>query len=119
MAINQLFSTRFEDALEHLKQGLGIKRRLKKYEKVVEKIGRLKQQFSKAAKLYTVQVEKDDKTGNAKTITWQRKPAPKTTDTYPGYTACNYCEYKMQTLNLGEHLAPCNPVPAWYISEES
>ncbi len=83
-AINQLFATRFEEALEYLKQGLGMKRRLKKYDKVVEKIGRLKQQFSKAARLYSVQVEKDDKTGNAKTIPWQRKPAPKTTDTYPG-----------------------------------
>ncbi len=71
-------------ALEYLKQGLGMKRRLKKYDKVVEKIGRLKQQFSEAAKLYNVQVEKDDKTGNAKIITWQRKAAPKTTDTSPG-----------------------------------
>jgi hypothetical protein len=37
-----------------LDDGLTIKRRLKKYDKVVEKIGRLKQQFSKAAKLFTV-----------------------------------------------------------------
>ena len=92
-AIGTLFSRRFEDALQHLDDGLTIKRRLKKYDKVVEKIGRLKQQFSKAAKLFTVTVTKDDKSGNACKITWQRKPAPDTTDTYPGV----YCLRTSQT----------------------
>ena len=92
-AIGTLFSRRFEDALQHLDDGLTIKRRLKKYDRVVEKIGRLKQQFSKAAKLFTVTVTKDDKSGNAGKITWQRKPAPDTTDTYPGV----YCLRTSQT----------------------
>ena len=92
-AIGTLFSKRFEDALQHLSDGLTIKRRLKKYDRVVEKIGRLKQQFSKAAKLFTVSVTKDDKSGNAAKITWQRKPAPDTTDTYPGV----YCLRTSQT----------------------
>jgi len=92
-AIGNLFSRRFEDALQHLSDGLTIKRRLKKYDRVVEKIGRLKQQFSKAAKLFTVTVTKDDKSGNASKITWQRKPAPDTTDTYPGV----YCLRTSQT----------------------
>ena len=92
-AIGTLFSRRFEDALQHLDDGLTIKRRLKKHDKVVEKIGRLKQQFSKAAKLFTVTVTKDDKSGNAAKITWQRKPAPDTTDTYPGV----YCLRTSQT----------------------
>jgi len=83
-AMGRLFSTRFEDTLKYLDQGLSIKRRMKKYDKVVEKIGRLKQQYSKASKHYAVQVEKDEKTGNAKKITWHRKPAPETTDTFPG-----------------------------------
>ena len=92
-AIGHRFSTRFEDALQSLHDGLTIKRRLKKYDRVVEKIGRLKQQFSKAAKLYTVTVAKDDVSGNAGKITWQRKPAPDTTDTYPGV----YCLRTSQT----------------------
>jgi len=83
-AIGNRFSTRFEDALQHLNNGLTIKGRLKKYDKVVEKIGRIKQRFSKAAKLYTVSVEKDEESGNAGKVTWHRKPAPDTTDTYPG-----------------------------------
>ena len=48
---------------------MSIKRRVKRYDKVIEKIGRLKQKFSKAAKLYTVTVTKDEKSGNAGKIT--------------------------------------------------
>ena len=92
-AIGNRFTTRFEEALQHLHDGLSIKRRVKRYDKVIEKIGRLKQKFSKAAKLYTVTVTKDEKSGNAGKITWQRNPAPDTTDTYPGV----YCLRTSQT----------------------
>lgn len=68
-AIGNRFTTRFEEALQHLHDGLSIKRRVKRYDKVIEKIGRLKQKFSKAAKLYTVTVTKDEKSGNAGKIT--------------------------------------------------
>ena len=92
-AIGNLFSRRFEDSLQYLNDGLIVKRRLKKYDKVVEKIGRLKQQFSKAAKLFIVAVEKDEKSGNACRVTWRRKPEPDTTDSYPGV----YCLRTSQT----------------------
>ncbi len=83
-AIEQLFSTRFEDALQHLNEGLKIKRRLKKYDKVMIKIGRLQQQFPKAGKLYTITVTRDKESGNANAVRWKRKPALDTKDTYPG-----------------------------------
>lgn len=92
-AIGQLFSKRFEEAIQYLSEGLTVPRRLKKYDKVIEKIGRLKQKFSKAAKLYTISVDQDKKSGNASKITWKRKPAPDTTDTYPGV----YCLRTNQT----------------------
>jgi transposase len=92
-AIGSRFTTRFEEALQHLHDGLTIKRRMKKYDKVIEKVGRLKQKFSKAARLYNVTVTKDEENGNADKITWQRKPAPDTTDTYPGV----YCLRTNQT----------------------
>jgi len=46
-AITDLFTVRFEEALKHLESGLHIKRRLKKYDKVMEKIGRIRQKYSK------------------------------------------------------------------------
>jgi hypothetical protein len=60
-AINDRFTVRFEDALKHLETGLHIKGRLKKYDKVIEKIGRQKQKYFKASKLYKIDVSKDKK----------------------------------------------------------
>ena len=51
-AINDRFTIRFEKAVSQLESGLHKKGCLKKYDKVLEKIGRLKQQYSKDAKHY-------------------------------------------------------------------
>jgi transposase len=83
-AIGNRFISRFEDALQKLNNGLHKKRCLKKYDKVMEKIGRLRQKYSRVSKQYAISVKKDDVTGNAVKITWKQKPAPNTTDTYPG-----------------------------------
>lgn len=83
-AINNRFIDRFEEALEHLEAGLHIKGRMKKYDKVLEKIGRLKQKYSKASKLYTINISKDEKSGNAVKLIWTRKAEPDTKDGYPG-----------------------------------
>ncbi len=83
-AINNRFTERFEEALKHLEAGLHIKGRMKKYDKVLEKIGRLKQKYSKASKLYKIDVSKDPKSGNAVKISWIRKAEPETKDGFPG-----------------------------------
>ena len=92
-AIGARFINRFEEALQKLAGGLHKKRCLKKYDKVMEKIGRLRQKYSRVSKQYTISVEKDNTSGNATKITWQQKPAPNTTDTYPGV----YCLRTSQT----------------------
>ncbi len=66
---------------------------MKKYDKVLVKIGRLRQDYSKVSSRYTITVEKDEKSGNASSIIWQQQPAPDTTDTYPGV----YCLRTSQT----------------------
>jgi len=83
-AMNDRFTTNFEEALSNLESGLHKKRCLKKYDKVLEKIGRLKQQYSKAAKHYNIKTYKDEKSGNAVKITWKRQVAPDTKDSLPG-----------------------------------
>lgn len=93
-AIGDRFINRFEDELKKLNNGLPIKRRLKKYDKVMVKIGRLRQKYSRVSKQYTITVEQDEKNGNATSIKWLRKPAPETTDTYPGV----YCLRTSQTV---------------------
>jgi hypothetical protein len=60
------------------------KRCLKKYDKVMMQIGRLREKYSRASKQFTISVEKDDITGNATKTTWQQKTVDNTADTYPG-----------------------------------
>ena len=92
-AISDRFVDRFEEELLKLSNGLHKKRCLKKYDKVMVKIGRLRQKYSKVSSRYTISVKKDDKTGNATEITWQQQPKPETTDTHPGV----YCLRTSQT----------------------
>ncbi len=83
-AIMDRFVRRFEEELQKLASGLTKKRCLKKYDKVMVKIGRLREKYSRVSRQYTISVEKDDQSGNAIKITWKRQPASDTTDTYPG-----------------------------------
>ena len=69
----------FLERMEYFCAGLNKKRGTKKYQKVVEMIGRLKEKYPAAAKLYNVEVipEKDkdssDPTIKAISITWEKK----------------------------------------------
>lgn len=83
-SIQNLFTTRFEDALKKLELGLHKKRCVKKYDKIIERIGRLKQRYSKASKHYNISVKKDSQTENAIEINWKRNEPSNTVDTYPG-----------------------------------
>ena len=83
-AINDRFTVRFEEAISKLESGLHKKGCLKKYDKVLEKTGRLKQQYSKAAKHYKIEVSKDEKSGNAVKILWTRQTIADTKDSLPG-----------------------------------
>ena len=83
-AIDDRVTSRLEEALQKLAEGLQKKGSLKKYDKVMVKIGRLRQKYSRASKQFTISVKKDDTSGNATKITWQQKPVENTTDSYPG-----------------------------------
>jgi len=77
--IAELFAKRFEAALEKLAEGLHKKGAVKRYEKVLERLGRLRQKYSRAAQYYEVRVEQDPARGTATAIRWQRtKPIAET-----------------------------------------
>ncbi len=69
----------FLEKLEYYKTGLMLPKRTKKYRKIVEAIGRLKEKYPKAAKLYQIDVipEKgksaEDANLKAIDITWEKK----------------------------------------------
>jgi transposase len=80
--IEQRFSTRLEADLQYLAEGLHLPRRIKQYEKVLTRIGRLRQRYSRVARYYDIHLEKDAATGNAKALVWTR--IIPTEDTLPG-----------------------------------
>lgn len=83
-AIMDQFTNRFVDAMTKLEAGLHKPGCLKNYDKVLEKIGRLKQQYSMAAKNYTIEVTKDEKNKNATSLVWKLITKPDTKDSHPG-----------------------------------
>jgi transposase len=77
--IAELFAKRFEAALAKLAEGLHKKGAVKRYDKVLERLGRLREKYARAAQYYDVTVEHDESTAKAIAITWQRtKPIAET-----------------------------------------
>ena len=63
----------FLESLQYLKDGLTLKRRTKNYEKVIERIGRIKEKYSAIAQYYNISVTKDSNSKNAINIKWSEK----------------------------------------------
>ena len=75
----ELFAQRFEAALAKLAEGLHKKGAVKRYDKVLERLGRLREKYARAAQYYDVTVEHEECTGKATAISWQRtKPIAET-----------------------------------------
>jgi hypothetical protein len=70
--IDNLFERRFEEGLKRVHNALHKKHGVKLYDKVWEKIGRLKERNRRIARRYEITVEKDDK-NLVTAVTWQRK----------------------------------------------
>jgi transposase len=80
--IKTRFEKRFESALEQIQEGLSIKGRTKSYEKVLEKIGRLKEKNRRVSKRYEIEVEKDEGSNRAKSVNFTRKETDDTVGYY-------------------------------------
>lgn len=63
--IKNRFERRFEGDLAKVHAALCMKNGTKKYEKVMERIGRLKQRHARVAHRYEISVERDEASGNA------------------------------------------------------
>jgi transposase len=76
-SIQDKFSQRFEQALSQLNEGLHKKGCTKRYDKVLERIGRLKQTHSRVANDYRIDVIADNEKIYAEQIHWQRNATEK------------------------------------------
>ncbi len=66
------YRARYEGELSRLHEGLTIRYRMKRHDRVVEKVGRLKERFARVGKQYEVKVEKG-KGPNATAVKWNRR----------------------------------------------
>ncbi len=80
--IKNKFQERFECELLKARNALDLKSGTKRYDKVLERIGRLKERYRSVARGYKVAVEKDRETDKAKAIKWSRKETDKTSGVY-------------------------------------
>lgn len=70
-SMNRNFRRHFEDGLTAISSSLTKKSGTKKYEAVLKRIGKLEGRFPSIARYYTIDVEKDDRSGNATSVRWK------------------------------------------------
>ena len=67
------FSQRFEEELTKAHEALSKKGGTKRYEKVIERIGRLKEKYKRVAHRYEITIKRDKEARNAIAIDWRQK----------------------------------------------
>lgn len=85
MQMKQTFQTRFEEDLKKLKAGLSKPRGRKKYAKVIERIGRLKEKHKRISGRYEIEVTASEDGKIATAISWKtlpEKPTDRLTGSY-------------------------------------
>lgn len=89
-AIQNRFAERYEAALHSLHSGLSKKGATRVYPKVLERLGRLKEKYARAAQHYEVTVTPDKAKEKALSIHWKRVEKAHSQATHPGvYCLCS------------------------------
>ncbi len=83
-AIDAAKAAGFEAVLLKLVAGLSKPRGTKDVAKIMERLGRAKQRFARAAQHYQVEVTQDDTGTQVRAITWTRRIKPGTAAMHPG-----------------------------------
>ena len=81
-SIKSLFQQRFEEELGKVQRALSQKNGTKRYEKVIERIGRLKEKYKRIAHRYGITIARDPETNKATAIKWQQKGGENTNGIY-------------------------------------
>lgn len=80
-SMNQQFEQRFLEEMKTARAALSKKGGTKKYDKVCERIGRVKERYPSANRFYTIDVIADENKDKAQDIVWKKKqPKPQEDD---------------------------------------
>ena len=80
--IQNRFQERFECELQKARNALHLKNGTKRYDKVIERIGRLKERYKRVSRGYEITIQKDAQSPHAKEITWSRRRRQKQSGVY-------------------------------------
>ncbi len=83
-AIDAAKTAGFEAVLLKLQAGLSKPRGTRDLAKIMERLGRAKQRYSRAAQHYQVEVSKDDSGTQVRAITWTKRIKPGSAAAHPG-----------------------------------
>ena len=72
--MSEKYIERFTNELQKLSDGLTKKGSIKKYDRINQKIGRLKEKYSKVALQFDIKVIADDKKEKVTQLTWEHQP---------------------------------------------
>ena len=78
------FSQRFEAGLQRIAEGLQKPRSEKRYDKLLERIGRLKEKSHGASQHYTINLATDESGKKVTALHWGKSEVPGTMATHPG-----------------------------------
>jgi len=78
------FSQRFEAGLQRIAEGLQKPRTEKRYDKLLERIGRLKEKSHGASRHYTISLVRDESGKKVTALNWEKSEVPGTMATHPG-----------------------------------
>ncbi len=99
-AMQDSFSEKYETALNSLHARLSKKGTTKNYTKVLERLGRIKEKYARAAQHYEVTVVPDDEGDKANSISWKRVEKANSQATHPGVYCLrtNLTDWNEETL---------------------
>jgi transposase len=106
-AMTARFATAFEAGLQKIVDGLQKPRAEKRYDKLLERIGRLKEKSRGASQHYTINLTKGDDSEFATALTWEKSAVPGTMATHPGV----YC-LRSNELNWDEEVGQAGILPS-------
>ena len=101
------FATAFEAGLQKIVDGLQKPRAEKRYDKLLERIGRLKEKSRGASQHYTINLTKGDDGEFATALSWEKSAVPGTMATHPGV----YC-LRSNELNWDEEVGQAGILPS-------
>ena len=118
-AINKQFSDRFESELQKISDGLSKPRSEKRKDKLLERIGRLKQKSKGIGRHYKIEMTTDENGKNVTSLKWEREPIDGSRMTHPGVYCLRTNELEMDEATLWRTYSTLTDLEAVFRSMKS